>query len=61
MDAEAAKQFIATLFLSVNPNPETRRIFHHYVCPTDTENIRRVMEDIKTHVLEENLGDYDLM
>ena len=59
-DGEAGKTFIAGLFLSVNPDPE-KRIFHHFTCATDTENIRRVFEDVKTHVLEENLRDYNLM
>lgn len=60
-DAEAGKTFIASLFLSVNPDPDNKRIFHHFTCGTDTENIRRVFEDVKTHVLEENLRDYNLM
>ena len=57
-DPEAGKSFIASLFLSVNDDPE-RRIFHHFTCATDTENLRRIFEDVKTHVLEENLRDYE--
>ena len=58
-DPEAGKSFIASLFLSANTDPE-RRIFHHFTCATDTENLRRMFEDVKTHVLEEN-NNYNLM
>ena len=58
---EAAKDFIKTLFLSVNPDPENKRIFPHFTCATDTENIKRVFKDVREHVLEENLKDYNLM
>lgn len=60
-DSEAAKNFIASMFLAMNPDPENKRIFHHFTTATDTENIKRVFEDVKTHVLEENLRDYNLM
>ena len=60
-DAESAKQFILQLFLSVNPDPENKRIFHHFTQATDTENIKRVFQDVREHVLEENLKDYNLM
>lgn len=60
-DAEASKDFIKTLFLSVNPDPENKRIFPHFTCATDTENIKRVFQDVREHVLEENLKDYNLM
>ena len=59
-DPEASKDFIKTLFLSVNPDPE-KRIFPHFTCATDTENIKRVFQDVREHVLEENLKDYNLM
>ena len=60
-DGEAAKNFIASMFLAMNPDPENKRIFHHFTTAMDTENIKRVFEDVKTHVLEEKLRDYDLM
>lgn len=61
LDPDASKEFIRTLFLSVNPDPENKRIFSHFTCATDTENIKRVFEDVREHVLEENLKDYNLM
>ena len=60
-DPEAAKQFLLQLFLSVNPDPENKRIFSHFTQATDTENIKRVFQDVREHVLEENLKDYNLM
>ncbi len=59
-DAEEAKAFILQLFQSVNPDPN-KRIFPHFTQATDTENIKRVFQDVREHVLEENLKDYNLM
>lgn len=60
-DAEAAREFILEMFLSVNPDPDNRRIFPHFTQATDTENIKRVFQDVREHVLEQNLKDYNLM
>lgn len=60
-DHEAAKAFILEMFMSVNPDPENRRIFPHFTQATDTENIKRVFQDVREHVLEQNLKDYNLM
>ncbi len=57
--AEAA-EFIKSMFLSVNEN-EDKRIFPHFTTATDTENIERVFEAVKTKVLEDNLRDYNLI
>ena len=59
-DAEKAKEFIKEMFLSVNPD-EKKHIFPHFTTATDTENIQRVFEAVKTTVLEENLRDYNLI
>lgn len=47
--------------MSVNPDPDNRRIFAHFTQATDTENIKRVFNDVREHVLEQNLKDYNLM
>lgn len=60
-DQEAAKEFILGMFMSVNPDPDTKRIFPHFTQATDTENIKRVFQDVREHVLEQNLKDYNLM
>ena len=48
------------MFISVCDIPE-KRIFSHYTTATDTENIERVFDAVKTTVLEEYLRDYNLM
>lgn len=60
-DIDAAKEFILAMFMSVNPDPDNRRIFAHFTQATDTENIKRVFNDVREHVLEQNLKDYNLM
>ena len=60
-DPDAAKEFILKMYLSVNPDPENKRIFSHFTQATDTENIKKVFQDVREHVLEENLKDYNLM
>ena len=60
-DIEKAKEFILAMFMSVNPDPDNRRIFAHFTQATDTENIKRVFNDVREHVLEQNLKDYNLM
>ena len=58
-DPEAAKQFLLQMFLSVNPEPENKRIFSHFTQASDTEIFKRVFQDIREHVLESCLKDYD--
>ena len=60
-DSDTAKEFILAMFMSVNPDPDNRRIFAHFTQATDTENIKRVFNDVREHVLEQNLKDYNLM
>ena len=61
-DPDAAKEFILDMFNSVNAEEsEDRRIFAHFTQATDTENIKRVFTDVREHVLEQNLKDYNLM
>ncbi len=55
-----AAEFIKQMFLSVNDEPD-KRIFPHFTTATDTENIERVFEAVKTTVLEDNLRDYNLI
>ena len=59
-DPEAAKQFLLQLFLSVNPDPENKRICSHFTQASDTEIFKRVFQDIREHVLESYLKDYKL-
>ena len=60
-DHKEAAEFIKAMFLSVNEDPENKRIFPHFTTATDTENIKRVFEDVKATVLEGHLRDYNLI
>ena len=60
-DAKAGKEFILELFESVAKMDSNKRFFHHFTCATDTENIKRVFNDVREQVLEDNLRDYNLM
>lgn len=48
------------MFLSVNED-SNKQLFPHFTTATDTKNIERVFEAVKTTVLEENLRDYNLI
>ena len=58
-DPETAKQFLLQLFLSVNPDPENKRIFSHFTQATDTEIFKRVFHDVQDHVVESTLKYYE--
>jgi len=58
-DADSAMEFIKDMFLNMKKPDNTyvldttnRSVFVHKTCATDTENIKKVFEDIKTSVLE---------
>ena len=39
---------------------DERVLFLHLTCATDTENIRRVFENVKSTVLQKNISDLNL-
>jgi len=47
--------FIKQKFLSLNANPEKKKIYPHETCATDTRNIRIVFEDVKDIIIQTNL------
>ena len=59
-EPEAAKQFLLQMFLSVNPDPENKRIFSYFTRATDTENFKRVFQVVREQIMESNLKDYKL-
>lgn len=56
-DVIAARTFILKMFLDVNPNKD-KRVYFHFTCATDTENIRFVFASVKSTVVQGNLKDY---
>ncbi|XP_048198011.1 guanine nucleotide-binding protein subunit alpha-15 [Perognathus longimembris pacificus] len=71
-DAEAAKRFILDLYMRMYTGcadgPEggkkgsrARRLFSHYTCATDTQNIRKVFKDVRDSVLARYLDEINLL
>ncbi|XP_019406220.1 PREDICTED: guanine nucleotide-binding protein subunit alpha-15, partial [Crocodylus porosus] len=70
-DAEAAKHFILEMYTerykqcSSGRGPsrtsKTRCLYHHFTCATDTQNIRKVLKDVRDVVLASYLDDINLL
>ncbi|NP_001076184.1 guanine nucleotide-binding protein subunit alpha-15 [Oryctolagus cuniculus] len=71
-DPEAAKRFILELYTRVyagaaagpdgaSKGPRSRRLFSHYTCATDTQNIRKVFKDVRDSVLARYLDEINLL
>ncbi|XP_017077975.1 G protein alpha q subunit-like [Drosophila eugracilis] len=58
-DAETAKDFILHMFEAVNPDPD-KKIYIHFTCATDTENIRFVFAAVKDTILQCHLKENNL-
>ncbi|XP_076880619.1 guanine nucleotide-binding protein subunit alpha-14-like [Brachyhypopomus gauderio] len=63
-DADAAKDFIRELYKSQAVNldrKESKSIYSHFTCATDTNNIRSVFGDVKDTVLIKSLQEYGVL
>ncbi|XP_027443601.1 guanine nucleotide-binding protein subunit alpha-15 [Zalophus californianus] len=71
-DAEAAKRFILDMYTGMyagcvdsadgdRRGPRSRRLFSHYTCATDTQNIRKVFRDVRDSVLARYLDEINLL
>ncbi|KAM4808647.1 guanine nucleotide-binding protein subunit alpha-15 [Rhinophrynus dorsalis] len=70
-DAEAAKQFIYESYKEIfskirmqEPNGKDdpkNKIYHHFTCATDTDNIRKVFNNVKEAVLVKYLVDFGIL
>ncbi|XP_023589057.1 guanine nucleotide-binding protein subunit alpha-15 [Trichechus manatus latirostris] len=71
-DAEAAKRFILDMYIGMYMGcaedaigskkcPRSRRLFSHYTCATDTQNIRKVFKDVRDSVLARYLDEINLL
>ncbi|CAM9560498.1 unnamed protein product [Chrysoparadoxa australica] len=61
-DFESATQYFLAKFLAASrhaktPDGETKSIFYHVTCATDTENVRVVFNSCKDSILRNNLVD----
>uniref|UniRef100_A0A3B3ZGC8 Guanine nucleotide-binding protein subunit alpha n=1 Tax=Periophthalmus magnuspinnatus TaxID=409849 RepID=A0A3B3ZGC8_9GOBI len=56
-DAKEASAFILDMYVQ----PDQKRIYSHFTCATDTNNIRFVFSVVKDHILQTNLSVYNLV
>jgi len=59
-DADAAREFILSMFIELNPDQE-KIVYGHFTCATDTENIRFVFAAVRDTILQSNLKEYNLV
>ncbi|XP_055969077.1 guanine nucleotide-binding protein subunit alpha-15 [Sorex fumeus] len=70
-DVEAAKSFILDMYTRMyagcadadgdRKSARSRRLFSHYTCATDTQNIRKVFKDVRDSVLARYLDEINLL
>ncbi|KAF6729764.1 Guanine nucleotide-binding protein G(q) subunit alpha [Oryzias melastigma] len=59
-DPSAAQDFILKMYQEQNPNKD-KKLYSHFTCATDTENIRFVFVAVKDTILTANLKDFNLV
>ncbi|KAM9743831.1 guanine nucleotide-binding protein subunit alpha-14-like isoform 1-T2 [Menidia menidia] len=59
-DPTAAQEFILKMYQEQNPNRD-KKLYAHFTCATDTENIRFVFVAVKDTILTANLKDFNLV
>ncbi|KAH8365256.1 hypothetical protein KR084_006754 [Drosophila pseudotakahashii] len=59
-DATAAQEYILEMFDGENPDPD-KKIYAHFTCATDTENIRFVFAAVKDTILQCHLKENNLL
>jgi len=58
---EPASQFLLSKFLELNKSPQTKQIYAHFTCATDTAQIKFVMAAVTDIIIQKNLRDTGLM
>ncbi|XP_061881803.1 guanine nucleotide-binding protein subunit alpha-14-like [Entelurus aequoreus] len=59
-DAASAQEFILKMYQEQKPEKD-RRLYPHFTCATDTENIRFVFVAVKDTILRHNLKEFNLV
>jgi len=52
-----AQEFIHDMFKKGIPQEMESQFFLHFTCCTDTDNIRKIFEDVRKSIIQGNLGD----
>lgn len=64
-DIQEAKNFLATLyqtaFYDSDNVSDNRKLYIHFTCATDTENIRIIYDNLKDTVLGANMDELNLV
>ena len=64
-DCEEGKKFMASMYQTAFYNcdnvSEDRKLFIHFTCATDTENIRIIYDSLKETVLGMNMDELNLV
>ncbi|KAL7752075.1 guanine nucleotide-binding protein subunit alpha [Sorochytrium milnesiophthora] len=58
---DAAKDFFLNKFRDLNQNPDTKQVYPHYTCATDTNQIKFVMAAVNDIIIKKNLEDCGLL
>ncbi|KAI8377391.1 G-alpha protein [Radiomyces spectabilis] len=58
---EAACQFLLQRFVSLNTRADTKQIYTHFTCATDTKQIKFVMSAVNDIIVHENLRNVGLL
>eukprot|EP00128_Syssomonas_multiformis_P015847 Colp12_sorted_trinity150504_noHs@6728 len=58
---EAASQYILQKFLEIGKGNEYKRVYPHYTIATNTDNIRKVFDDVKDIIQNVHLREYGLL
>eukprot|EP00004_Rigifila_ramosa_P014779 TRINITY_DN338_c0_g1_i1.p1 TRINITY_DN338_c0_g1~~TRINITY_DN338_c0_g1_i1.p1 ORF type:complete len:350 (-),score=98.24 TRINITY_DN338_c0_g1_i1:186-1235(-) len=56
LDYDRGLAFIKSKFLSLNKNPDKKKIYAHETCATDTRNVKFVFESVKDIIINANLS-----
>jgi guanine nucleotide-binding protein G(i) subunit alpha len=60
-DYDQASAFLLNKFLELNKNPQSKQIYAHFTCATDTAQIKFVMAAVTDIIIQRNLRDTGLM
>lgn len=58
---EETSQYLMQQFLALNKESETKQIYTHFTCATDTEQIKFVMNAVNDILIQNSLRDVGLL
>ncbi|KAI9033611.1 G-alpha protein [Phycomyces nitens] len=58
---ESARQYLLHRFVSLNTQADTKQVYTHFTCATDTKQIKFVMEAVNDILVHDNLRNIDLL